>query len=129
MKKRILLITLSAILVLTPLSAAGNESENTSDKSKFTYEELHKKRLELSLNYDDNWQEIEEIDENELKDKILMSNLNTDKNIPSLIYNPTAQNNIRWTSRRYNQVYAGQVFEIQEILGESSGYNSPLRKK
>lgn len=141
MKKRILLITLSVILVLTPLSAAGNEPENTSDKSKFTYEELHKKRLELSLNYDDNWQEIEEIDEllgqygdseiteNELKDKILMSNLNTDKNIPSSIYNPTAQNNIRWTSRRYNQVYAGQVFEIQEILGESSGYNSPLRQK
>lgn len=50
-------------MVLTPLSAAGNEPENTSDKSKFTYEELHKKRLELSLNYDDNWQEIEEIDE------------------------------------------------------------------
>ena len=33
---------------------------------------------------------------------------------------PDTVNGVKWTSKRYTQVYAGQVFEIQEILGEST---------
>ena len=35
-----------------------------------------------------------------------------------MAYDPGYVSGVRWTSKRYTQVYAGQVYEIQEILGE-----------
>ena len=84
-----------------------DDYENNKSQIEAIDEELEKRGEEV-------------ISEEELHNKILNSNRNQGKDVPSLAYDPGYVSGVRWTSKRYNQVYAGQVYEIQEILGEST---------
>lgn len=131
MGKRLIVIVLSVVMAVIPccVSVSADDSEYSEWR---TSEELHEERLRLMDYYENNKSQIEAIDEElekrgeeviseeELHNKILNSNRNQGKDVPSLAYDPGYVSGVRWTSKRYNQVYAGQVYEIQEILGEST---------
>ena len=131
MGKRLIVIVLSVVMAVIPccVSVSADDSEYSEWR---TSEELHEERLRLMDDYENNKSQIEAIDEElekrgeeviseeELHNKILNSNRNQGKDVPSLAYDPGYVSGVRWTSKRYNQVYAGQVYEIQEILGEST---------
>lgn len=131
MGKRLIVIVLSVVMAVIPccVSVSADDSEYSEWR---TSEELHEERLRLMDDYENNKSQIEAIDEElekrgeeviseeELHNKILNSNRNRGKDVPSLAYDPGYVSGVRWTSKRYTQGYAGQVYEIQEILGESA---------
>lgn len=130
MGKRLIGIVLSVVMAVIPCCVSVRASDSGYSERR-TSEELHEERLRLMPDYENNKSQIEAIDEElekrgeeviseeELHNKILNSNRNRGKDVPALTYDPGYVSGVKWTSKRYTQVYAGQVFEIQEILGVS----------
>lgn len=121
MGKRLIVIVLSVVMVVIPCCVSVRADDSGYSEWR-TSEELHEERLRLMDDYENNKSQIETIDEElekrgeeviseeELHNKVLNSNRNQGKDVPSLAYDPGYVSGVRWTSKRYNQVYAGQVY-------------------
>lgn len=138
MKKRILALVTTMVVLVNSCFVFANEGENNTIPENMGIEELYQRRLELALDYDGNREEIDEIDETleqygveeiseeELREKIINSDMNISKDGPMPAYVPTGSGVI-WTSRRYYVTYAGITYEAQEIIGQSSESENALQ--
>lgn len=106
MGKRLIVIVLSVVMAVIPccVSVSADDSEYSEWR---TSEELHEERLRLMDDYENNKSQIEAIDEElekrgeeviseeELHNKILNSNRNRGKDVPSLAYDPGYVSGVR----------------------------------
>ena len=99
MGKRLIVIVLSVVMVVIPCCVSVRADDSGYSEWR-TSEELHEERLRLMDDYENNKSQIETIDEElekrgeeviseeELHNKVLNSNRNQGKDVPSLAYDP-----------------------------------------
>ena len=133
MRKRILAIAILMFCFIRvfPITALATDMINSySAEINEQIEELFDQRKELVKDSEENEEAIAAIDEQLRELGVVFLNEQADNQKLQEVYGLTAlsssSSGITWTSRTYNQVYAGSVFSVEVIRGSPANENSDL---